>query len=66
MTLIVMSGPTGLAACAVANRLADVQLGLGHTVIADAVNHHPDARQAWMPWPVETEAMDTAQSARNE
>jgi len=108
--------PIGLAAYAVANRLADVQLGLGHTVIADAVNHHPDARQAWLdlaaahgvdvrvihvecsdeelhrqrletrdhelrvvpwervvelrekwtPWPVETEAVDTSQSARNE
>lgn len=40
--------PPGLAAYAVANRLVDVQLGLGHTVIADAVNHHPDARQAWL------------------
>lgn len=40
--------PIGLAAYAVANRLVDVQLGLGHTVIADAVNHHPDARQAWL------------------
>lgn len=108
--------PIGLAAYAVANRLADVQLGLGHTVIADAVNHHPDARQAWLdlaaehgvdfrvihvecsdealhraqlegrdhelrvvpwervvelreawtPWPVETETVDTAQSPRNE
>ena len=37
--------PIGLAAYVVANRLADVQLGLGHTVIADAVNHHPDARR---------------------
>lgn len=42
------SQPIGLAAYAVANRLVDVQLGLGHTVIADAVNHHPDARQAWL------------------
>ena len=42
------SQPIGLAAYAVANRLVDVQLGLGHTVIADAVNHHPDARQAWI------------------
>lgn len=42
------SQPTGLAAYAAANRLVDVQLGLGHTVIADAVNHHPDARQAWL------------------
>ncbi len=108
--------PIGLAAYAVANRLADVQLGLGHTVIADAVNHHPEARHAWLelaaahgvdvrvihvecsdvelhrqrletrdhelrvvswdrvvelreawtPWPVETETMDTAHSARNE
>ena len=40
--------PIGLAAYAVANRLVDVQLGLGHTVIADAVNHHPEARQAWI------------------
>ena len=40
--------PIGLAAYAVANRLADAQLGLGHTVIADAVNHHPDARHAWL------------------
>lgn len=42
------SQPIGLAAYAVANRLVDVQLSLGHTVIADAVNHHPDARQAWL------------------
>lgn len=42
------SQPIGLAAYAVANRLVDVQLALGHTVIADAVNHHPDARQAWL------------------
>lgn len=42
------SQPIGLAAYAVANRLVDVQLGLGHTVIADAVNHHPEARQAWL------------------
>lgn len=40
--------PIGLAAYAAANRLVDVQLGLGHTVIADAVNHHPEARQAWL------------------
>lgn len=40
--------PIGLAAYAVANRLVDVQLGLGQTVIADAVDHHPDARQAWL------------------
>lgn len=40
--------PTGLAAYAVANRLVDTQLSLGHTVVADAVNHHPDARQAWL------------------
>ena len=43
-----VSQPIGLAAYAVANRLVDVQLRLGHTVIADAVNHHPDARQAWL------------------
>lgn len=42
------SEPVGLAAYAVANRIVDVQLGLGHTVIADAVNHHPGARQAWL------------------
>ncbi len=42
------SQPTGLAAYAVANRLVDAQLALGHTVVADAVNHHPDARQAWL------------------
>jgi len=42
------SQPIGLAAYAVANRLVDVQLALGHTVIADAVNHHPDARRAWL------------------
>lgn len=40
--------PIGLAAYAVANRLVDAQLGLGQTVIADAVNHHPEARQAWL------------------
>ncbi len=42
------SEPIGLAAYAVANRLVEAQLNLGHTVIADAVNHHPDARQAWL------------------
>lgn len=40
--------PIGLAAYAVANRVIDVQLGLGHTVIADAVNQHPEARQSWL------------------
>lgn len=40
--------PVGLAAYAVANRLVEVQLALGHTVVADAVNHHPEARQAWL------------------
>ncbi|WP_165807183.1 AAA family ATPase [Nocardioides currus] len=40
--------PVGLAAYAVANRLVDVQLSLGHTVVADAVNDHPEARQAWL------------------
>lgn len=108
------SEPIGLAAYAVANRLVDAQLALGHTVVADAVNHHPDARQAWLdlaaahgvglrvvhvvcsneemhrerlesrehelravpwervielrttwtPWPVQTERVDTAPSAR--
>lgn len=40
--------PVGLAAYAVANRVVSVQLALGHTVVADAVNHHPDARRAWV------------------
>ncbi len=40
--------PLGLAAYAVANRLVDTQLALGHTVVADAVNAHPEARQAWL------------------
>jgi predicted kinase len=40
--------PVGLAAYAVANRIVSVQLALGHTVVADAVNHHPDAREAWV------------------
>lgn len=40
--------PVGLAAYAVANRVVGVQLALGHTVVADAVNHHPEARQAWI------------------
>ncbi len=42
------SEPIGLAAYAVANRLVHAQLSMGHTVIADAVNHHPEARQAWL------------------
>lgn len=40
--------PLGLAAYAVANRVVAAQLALGHTVLADAVNHHPDARRAWL------------------
>jgi predicted kinase len=40
--------PVGLAAYAVANEVVGVQLALGHAVVADAVNHHPDARQAWI------------------
>lgn len=40
--------PVGLAAYAVANRVVAVQLALGHTVVADAVNQHPEARQAWI------------------
>ena len=40
--------PVGLAAYAVANRVVGVQLALGHTVVADAVNAHPEARQAWV------------------
>lgn len=40
--------PVGLAAYAVANRVAAAQLALGHDVVADAVNHHPEARQAWL------------------
>lgn len=40
--------PIGLAAYSVASLLADVQLGLGLTVIVDAVNQHPDARQTWL------------------
>ena len=40
--------PVGLAAYAVANQVVAAQLALGHTVVADAVNHHPEARQAWI------------------
>ena len=40
--------PVGLAAYAVAHRVVAVQLALGHTVVADAVNAHPDARRAWL------------------
>ncbi|KRF36118.1 AAA family ATPase [Nocardioides sp. Soil805] len=40
--------PLGLAAYAVANRVVAVQLALGHSVVADAVNAHPDARRAWL------------------
>ncbi len=40
--------PCGLAAYAVAQALADVQLRLGVKVIADAVNVADPARQAWM------------------
>lgn len=40
--------PVGLAAYAVANRVVAAQLALGHDVVADAVNHHPEARQAWL------------------
>lgn len=40
--------PLGLAAYAVANRVVGAQLALGHTVVADAVNAHPEARQAWL------------------
>ncbi len=40
--------PRGLAAYAVGQALADVQLRLGMSVIADAVNVAPPARQAWM------------------
>jgi predicted kinase len=40
--------PVGLAAYAVANRVVAVQLAMGNTVVADAVNVHPDARRAWL------------------
>ncbi|MGB3761845.1 MAG: ATP-binding protein [Ornithinimicrobium sp.] len=40
--------PCGLAAYAVAQALADVQLRLGLPVIADAVNVAAPAREAWM------------------
>ncbi len=40
--------PRGLAAYAVAQALADVQLRLGMSVIADAVNVATPARQAWI------------------
>lgn len=40
--------PLGLAAYAVAHRVVAAQLVLGHDVVADAVNHHPAARQAWL------------------
>ena len=40
--------PTGLAAYAAATGLVDVQLSLGLSVVIDAVNHDPAARQAWL------------------
>ncbi|MFI0370565.1 AAA family ATPase [Actinomadura sp. 1N219] len=39
--------PTGLAAYVVANTVADAQLGLGATVVADAVNPVEAARAGW-------------------
>jgi predicted kinase len=39
--------PTGLAAYVVASALADGQLGLGATVVVDAVNPVEEARRAW-------------------
>ncbi len=40
--------PIGLAAYGVAQAIAAEQLAVGLTVIADAVNIHPDARAAWL------------------
>ena len=39
--------PTGLAAYVAAEAVAQTQLTLGHTVIVDAVNDAPAARQQW-------------------
>ncbi len=39
--------PTGLAAYVVVEAMAEHQLGLGQTVIVDAVNDAPEARQQW-------------------
>lgn len=39
--------PIGLAAYSVTQGLADDELALGHTVVADAVNQAPEARQVW-------------------
>lgn len=39
--------PIGLAAYSVAQGLADDELALGHTVVADAVNVAAEAREAW-------------------
>lgn len=39
--------PTGLAGYAVANALAEAQLALGNTVVADAVNPVEEARAGW-------------------
>lgn len=44
---IVRSFETGLAAYLVAETLAAEQLKLGHSVIIDAVNSVPEARQMW-------------------
>ncbi|HWH27042.1 MAG TPA: AAA family ATPase [Pseudolysinimonas sp.] len=40
--------PTGLAAYLVAERLAQAQLGMGHSVIIDAVNAVEPAREQWV------------------
>jgi len=40
--------PTGLAAYAVTHTVAAENLRLGRTVIVDAVNDAPEARQAWI------------------
>lgn len=40
--------PVGLAAYGVLQAVATEQLSLGLTVIADAVNIHPEARATWM------------------
>jgi AAA domain len=43
--------PTGLAAYVVANALADAQLGLGATVVIDAVNPVEEALGLGATWP---------------
>jgi hypothetical protein len=38
----------------------------GHELLVVPWERVVELREAWTPWPVETETVDTAQSARNE